>query len=181
MNSNAEVKQLIARADVARRENRPTDAHADLTRALALSRESCDKNDLLQSLKKLGQIESDRNRGDLALPMYEEAVAIARELARGDGQDASTALVLAHTVRHLGDIHLDAGRPQLAEPCYIEALEIYRSNPESDTLDLANAIRPFAILKDESGNLDEAKKLWTEARDLYAAVNVEAGVEECSR
>jgi hypothetical protein len=46
---------------------------------------------------------------------------------------------------------------------------------------LANAIRGLAILLDDSGEADEARALWQEARELYASVNVEAGVAESSR
>jgi hypothetical protein len=46
---------------------------------------------------------------------------------------------------------------------------------------LANAIRGLAILKHDSGAVGQAKLLWTEARDLYAIVNVNEGVAESSR
>jgi hypothetical protein len=45
---------------------------------------------------------------------------------------------------------------------------------------LANAIRPLAILKERAGEVEEAIHLWRQARDLYAAVNVQAGVAESS-
>jgi hypothetical protein len=69
----------------------------------------------------------------------------------------------------------------LAEPCYHEALTIYRAHKETPPLDLANAIRGLALLKSNAGEVEEARALWAEARDLYAAVNVEAGVKESSR
>ncbi|MFZ0802782.1 MAG: hypothetical protein WBQ09_08105 [Terriglobales bacterium] len=46
---------------------------------------------------------------------------------------------------------------------------------------MANAIRGFAILKGDSGEVKEATLLWQEAKELYAAVKVEAGVAESSR
>ncbi len=46
------------------------------------------------------------------------------------------------------------------------------------SLDLANAIRPLAILKDDAGEVEDAKRLWEEARDLYAAADVREGVAE---
>jgi tetratricopeptide (TPR) repeat protein len=63
-----------------------------------------------------------------------------------------------------------------AAPHYNEALEIYRSHARTPPLDLANAIRGFALLKGNTGDTEEAKQLWQEARDLYAQVGVEAGV-----
>ena len=167
--SNAVIK-LMRQADRARREHRPADAHRDWADAVALCRQAGVQRELVRALKGLGQIERDLGRGDAARPLYEEAVAICR--------DEGDPLALAHTVRHLGDIHQDAGRVELAEPCYHEALALYRSHKKPPSLDLANAIRPLAILKDAAGDVEEAKRLWEEARDLYAAVDVREGVAE---
>jgi tetratricopeptide (TPR) repeat protein len=161
---------LIERAKQARRDGRLADAHRDFHEAVALARQSLVVSDLVQALKGLGQIERDLGRGDTARPLYEEAVAICRT--------EDDPLQLAHTVRHLGDIHQDAGRLDLAEPCYQEALAIYRSHPKTAALDLANAIRPFAILRESQGQSAQAIGLWTEARDLYGALNVREGVAE---
>jgi tetratricopeptide (TPR) repeat protein len=130
------------------------------------------KRDLAAALKGLGQIERDMGHGDAALALYEEAVALCRE--------AGEPLALAHTIRHLGDIHPEAGRLELAEPCYQEALTLYR-NERTAALDLANAIRPLAMLKEQKGEVKQARSLWAEAKELYAAVDVDAGVAESSR
>jgi len=66
----------------------------------------------------------------------------------------------------------------LAEPCYYEALALYRSHKKPPPLDLANAIRPLAILKDDAGEVEDAKRLWEEARNLYAEADVREGVAE---
>jgi len=125
-----------------------------------------------QELKRLGQVERGLGHHDAALALYEQAVAICRAV--------DDPLLLAHTIRHVGDIHQDAGRLDLAGPCYEEALTIYRANPQTSPLDLANTVRPFALLKEQKGAVEEAARLWAEARDLYASVNVAAGVAECS-
>lgn len=83
-------------------------------------------------------------------------------------------------MRHLGDIHRDAGHWELAEPCYLESLALYRSQAGVSPLDLANAIRPLAILKHDAGKAEEAGRLFEEAMGLYAAANVQEGVGECS-
>jgi tetratricopeptide (TPR) repeat protein len=163
---------LMERANLARREHRLADAHRDLVEAVSLSRQKGKLADLLQALKGLGQIERDLGHADAARPLYEEAVALCRR--------SDDPLSLAHTIRHLGDIHRDTHRPDLAEPCYDEALALYRSSERTAPLDLANAIRPLAILKEGAGDVEEARRLWTEARVIYAAVNVEEGVRECS-
>jgi tetratricopeptide (TPR) repeat protein len=148
-------------------------AQRDYAAAIALCRKSRAQRELIRALKGLGQIERDLNRGEAALPLYEEAAAICREVG--------VPLMLAHTVRHVGDIHRDGGRADLAEPCYLEAIAIYRSNDHTETLDLANAIRPLALLKDNAGEVEAAKRLWAEVRDLYTTVNVQPGVAESSR
>jgi tetratricopeptide (TPR) repeat protein len=169
----AEAVRLMREANRARLEDRPTDAHRDFAAAVMLCRRSGARRELVRALKGLGQIERDLDHGGAALPLYEEAVAICRE--------ESDALLLAHTVRHVGDIHQDAGHSGLAEPCYVEAITIYRNDQQTEPLDLANAIRPLALLKDDAGEIEEAKRLWAEARDLYAAANVREGVAESSR
>ena len=68
-----------------------------------------------------------------------------------------------------------------AEPLYREAETIYRQLGAPNTLDLANTLRGLALVKESTGNIDQSKKLWNEARKLYAERNVEAGVSECDK
>src|SRR2546423_11645944 len=98
---------------------------------------------------------------------YKLAAAIARAFGE--------PLLLAHRVRHLGDAYRRLGRAELAEPSYIEALSIYRQHEEARPLDVANALRGFAILKESAGARDEARRLWQEGHDLYGQVDVPAG------
>ena len=48
-------------------------------------------------------------------------------------------------------------------------------------LDLANALRPIALLRERQGDATSAKSLWSEAHALYSAAGVEAGVAEAAR
>jgi tetratricopeptide (TPR) repeat protein len=146
-----ELRQLYARL------------HTDLGEAVRLARASADQPVLVKALKALGQIERDAG--------HAQAVAICRDI--GD------PVALAHTVRHVGDLHLSAGRPALAEPCFDEALALYRADDATAPLDLANTIRPYALLKEELGLATEANALWLETRSLYAQVGIDVGVEEC--
>src|SRR5271157_3384218 len=165
--------KLVQQALQARRDNRLADAKRDLVEAVDICRKAGIRVDLAEALTGLGQIERDLHHREAARESYEEAAALYR--AEGD------ALKIAHSVRHLGDIHREEGRPDLAEPCYREALDLYRGHEQTPPLDLANAIRGLAILKDHSGDTEAAKSLWEEARELYASVKVEAGVAESSR
>lgn len=164
------VEGLLQRAAAARREERLAEARRDLVRAVELCRRSGPTRELIRALGALGHVELDLGRVDEARGLYEEAVALGRE--EGDPQ------LLAHAVRHL-DVHRH-GRPELAEPCYREALSLYRDRERPPPLDLANAVRPLAILQEARGEAEEARRLWAEARALYASVGVEEGVAECS-
>ncbi len=167
-----EISSLLREARRLRFE-RPDDARRFYQQAVDRARHDQFQRELIEALKGLGQIERDQNDLKAALVPYEEAV----ELCRADVD----ALMLAHTIRHLADLHQDMQRDDLAEPYYAEALAIYRSDKETSTLDLANAVRPFALLKEHAGAIEEAKQLWAEAKDLYANAEIPAGVRECSR
>ena len=153
---------LLWRAHQARLANRLADARRDLTAVVAICRREDDPADLAFALKRLGQIARDLGDLDPARAHYEEAAGIYRS--------AGDPLSLAHTVRHVGDIHQDAGRPDLAAPCYEEALRLLRSS-RARRGDLANAIRSLAIHKEQAGETEPARRLWTEARDLYASLD----------
>lgn len=167
-----DIAKLIQSGYQASREDRPEDARRDFKAALELSRDHGTRRELSHALKGLGQIE--RDRGDLraALHLYQEAVAVCRE--------DDDVLWLAHTVRHVGDIQQDMGRIEQAELCYDEALAIYRDHENAAPLDLANAVRPFALLKEILGAHQEAASLWREARDLYNELHIDVGVKECT-
>ena len=167
------IDKLIEEATRARLENRLADARRSWMEAVTLSREAKRTGTLIEALKELGQVERDLGRDAEALALYEEAVALCRK--------GTKTQVLAHTVRHLGDIHSDLGQWGLARPCYEEALALYRCDASTAPLDLANAIRPFAILKERAGEKEAARALWGEARTLYELVGVAAGVAESSR
>ena len=81
----------------------------------------------------------------------------------------------------MGDILREMGRFAGAAPAYSEALTIYHDHEDTQLLDLANAVRGLALLKEDLGEKAEAKALWEEAGILYAEVKVEAGVKESAR
>jgi tetratricopeptide (TPR) repeat protein len=84
-----------------------------------------------------------RKEGDLAAAR--EHYAEAAKLHRQEKQ----VLAYAHTIRHIADIEQQEHNPVTAKPLYEEALEIYRSNLHSKLLDLANTVRPYALLVEE--------------------------------
>lgn len=162
--------ELIPLGYQARREGRLAEAREIFSEAVRLSREAANPSALAASLTGLGQIERDLKNRSAALQHYREAVDIYR-----NGPDRQR---FAHTIRHLGDILRGDGSIEEARPCYEEALKIYRADDTTTPLDLANTIRGFALLKENAGDDEEAKTLWQEARGLYDAVHVDAGVKE---
>lgn len=142
-----------------------------LKEAVGLFREIGADRDLATALRRLGHAEEDAGSNGAATARYEEAVVAARRT--GD------PLLLAHVIRHLGDAHRSTGRLAAAETCYDEALGLYAEHSDPPPLDYANAIRPTAILKEALGDCHEARHLWKQAKALYAAVPIDAGVAEC--
>lgn len=154
----------------ARQEDRLDDAYRIYAEAVQVLRDSNDRLGLIRALKGLGQIERDRGNVAAALAKYEEATALARQ--------ENDPLLLAHTVRHVGDILRHLERTAEAEKCYTEALALYRAHLNAPKLDLANAIRGMALLKDDLGETGAAQTLWKEAHRLYASLGIQAGVAE---
>ncbi len=161
---------LITLGYEARRNGRLQQAKDFFSESLGLSRSGNDRSGLASSLTGLGQIERDLKNHRAAIQHYREAVGILR--------DEPDQLRLAHTIRHLADLLRESGSLVNARSHYDEALQIYRKDSRTPPLDLANAIRGFALLKGELGDTEAAKFLWQEARSLYQSVNVQAGVEE---
>ena len=106
------------------------------------------------------------------------AYVVTCRLAAASARRGHDPLKLAHRVRHLGDAYYYGGHSALAEGCFVEALSIYRGHKHAPPLDLANAIRSFAVLKHERGATGEAIRLWQEAHDLYVTLDATAGVAE---
>jgi len=53
-----------------------------------------------------------------------------------------------------------------------------RQDASTDRLDLANTLRGYALLQERLGNYGAAGAMWHEARNLYASLDVHAGVDE---
>lgn len=168
-----ELESLLLSGHLARREHRLQDAKQSFAEAVDVARRANDRLLLAPALAGLGQIEHDLREIAPALLRYREAAAIYRALEQ--------PLRLAHTVRHIGDILRQSADTVPAGDCYREALEIYREDAETLPLDLANAVRGYALLQSENGQSKEALALWREAQELYSVTNVQPGVDESQR
>lgn len=164
---------LTQRGHAERRADRLDDARQSFSDAVSAARAAGNDVDLVLALKGLGQVERDLGRGGLALALYQEAAELC--LANEDLSG------LAHTLRHLGDLHQDAGGWSQADEYYLQALALYRRDNTVTPLDLANALRPLAQLRERLGDGASAQPLWREARALYLAAGVAEGAAECDR
>ncbi len=162
--------ELLSHGRIARSERRLADAKKYFAEAVERCRKGNDRLLLAQALSGLGQIERDLGNPAAALRHYGSAVDLRR--AEDD------PLVLAHTIRHVADILREERQLAKAALYYEEALEIYRKHEQTPALDLANAIRGYALLKADLGDPQEATFLWHEAMALYADLGVQAGVTE---
>lgn len=126
----------------------------------------------ITALRQLGRRERSAGELEAARTLYEEAVLLCRQERH--------PVLLAHTLRHLGDVHREAGRSPKAETCYEEAIRIYRDQDGTRLLDLANALRSVALLREADGNGGPACECWEEARSIYAKLGADEAAEECS-
>ena len=168
-----EADELIEAGYQARRNQRPDDAEAAFAEAARLAEGAGDRLLLARALTGVGQMTRDAGRGEAALAHYTLAVDLLRSL--------DEPLRLAHTVRHVGDILRQLGQPEKACGCYDEALAIYRGNFAAPPLDLANTLAGYARTRADLQEKEPAAALWLEARDLYASLDLQAGVAEADR
>jgi tetratricopeptide (TPR) repeat protein len=162
---------LLAQGSEARRGHHFTQAKAFYLEAVEQARAANDSLLLATALTRLGAIERDLHNTETALELYQQSV----ELLRNQPASLADPQTLAHTVRHVADIALELRQPDLAGHSYEEALSIYRRDPQSGTLDLANALRGYALFKTAIGDTDAAISLWREAGTLYNEVWQEPG------
>jgi len=166
-------ESLLELARIAKKERRLEEA-AELFRKALTECVPSDSPALCATLyEELAYVERNLQDLNTSLKLYRQASRVYRDL--------DSPLKAAHTMRHAADILREQKKLDEAGPLYAEALEIYRKHKDTPPLDLANAIRGFALLKEDVGDRTEALMLWREARDLYELTGIEAGVLESSR
>ncbi|WP_439478084.1 hypothetical protein [Brevundimonas sp.] len=104
---------------------------------------------------------------------YARAAALSRE--------SGAPVLQAHALRHLSDLDREADHPEQALAHAEQAAALYGANGKGASLDMANALRLKALALDQLRREEPAIAAWTAARDLYAAVEVAAGVAECEQ
>jgi tetratricopeptide (TPR) repeat protein len=166
-------KSLLEHARLAKKGHRLEEA-AELLRKALTECVPSDSPALCATLyEELAYVERNLRDLDTSQKLYRQASRTYRNLGN--------PLKTAHTLRHAADVLCEQKRLDQAGPLYAESLEIYRGHQDTPPLDLANAIRGFALLKEQAGDGKEALSLWREARDLYELAGIEAGVLESDR
>jgi tetratricopeptide (TPR) repeat protein len=163
-------ESLLEQGRMAKKERRLEDATELFRNALTECGESNSRALRATLCEELAYVERNLRDVDAAERHYREASEIYRSL--------ENPLKAAHTIRHAADILREQKKPDQAALLYAESLEIYRMQKETPLLDLENAVRGFALLKEQTGDRTEAMNLWREARDLYELTGIEAGVSE---
>jgi tetratricopeptide (TPR) repeat protein len=158
------AKAAMARGNEARSSD-PPQARAAFAEAAGIYRALKRPTALAQALSRQARIERDLKDYDRALAFQMEALSIQRSF----GDNAA----LAHVLRHVAEILADAGRHDEATPYCHEMLALYRGLTDVAPLDMANAVRSAAEHERHTGRKDEARRLWQEARDRYAALDAE--------
>ena len=118
------------------------------------------------------QAAAEGRAGD-ARNAYARAAALSRE--------SGAPLLQAHALRHLSDLDREADHLEQALAHAEQASALYRANGKGTSPDLANALRLKGLALDGLRKPEQARTVWTEARDLYARAEVADGVAECER
>lgn len=109
----------------------------------------------------------------------EEAAELYRSAM--DALDGAAELMrAAHTARQLAEVEMELGRMEEASLRIAEVLLYYRGR-EVPRLEMANTLRVAALVDERRGFREEARMLWTEARDMYAREGIQTGVAEAQQ
>jgi tetratricopeptide (TPR) repeat protein len=81
----------------------------------------------------------------------------------------------------MADLMLHLDRLESAEKEYLQVIQIYRSVANFHEMDLANALRGYALLLEKKNKSKEAVIAWKEARGLYDKYKIAEGVQEADQ
>ena len=168
-----QVVDLVKQALAARRAGDGEAAEEAAREALGLARARTDqagRDAHVMALSLMAQVDQDAGRLDVATQRYAQAVELCRR--------RPVSSRLPHVLRHLGMLQFRARNLLAAISCCEEAVEIRRGETDTPPLEMANTLRPLALIREAEGRSAEAAALWKEAAGLYAAAGVESGVRE---
>lgn len=123
----------------------------------------------LESLIAEGRAKRNSGDSDGALKCYRSAADQAQEAGRLD--------VLLHAQRHVADLARETSDVELALDAGAETVHLARTLADIPQLDLANALRVYALALEANGQ--DGRVVWREARLVYQEAGVIDGVAEC--
>jgi tetratricopeptide (TPR) repeat protein len=165
-------KELLAEGYRARRESRFPASRAIFLDVVRKAAEEGDRSSLAEALGGLAEAEDGIGNCEAARHHYASAAALYRQIG--------PPKMLACTLRHEADLWMQTNRPAEAEPLYLEAEKVYRQSGEESALDLAHTLRALALLREANGEAKAAMSFWQEACEIYARLQVEQALAECS-
>ncbi len=138
--------------------------------AVAIAREiHWDDEQLARVLVTYAYLLSDMNRNGASIKLYEEALAIWRQLEKA--QPVSYLALQAMTLNNLAAMRGEAGGLEKAEREYKEALKIRRelasTQPDIYEAAVAQTLNNLAVLHQKQKRLSEAETEYTEALNIW--------------
>jgi tetratricopeptide (TPR) repeat protein len=171
------VGELLRAAWDARRRGRVEQFTSLVAEATERARAAGSSEDLADALHQQAQIYRDAGEPERAFAPYHEAIALRRR--------SGSSAALAREVRQLAELHVSVDDLESADVCMVEALALYRElereaggDGDAHRLDVANAVRAAALLREAQGRGGEARELWREAVERYADLGLDAGAQE---
>lgn len=153
--------------------NRLEAAIGMIQRAVDLCRSFNDASILtVVALKQLGDIEAECKHWQSAEVAYVEAVVLARTHA--------SPTDLARILNHLGALYYVTTDFASAWECQQEAVALYEADDSVSLVDLANAVRGFAMTATATRSKRVARALWQLALTLYQDSDITELVNDCA-
>ncbi len=165
-----DMEEHLRSAHIFQKENRLHLAIMELEAALELCEEYKINKEQRQTWSLLANIYQDLGRHTKSLESYKNALTLA-EVESEEEQ-------IAHLSRNIADVEYEIGDLKSSMSHYEKAIKYYR-NLSKYSLNYANTIRGFALLKEKMVDYADAKKLWKEAKSIYEGLKVETGIKEC--
>ena len=162
------VRTLRERADTHREARRFQEAVADYQAAIRLLRAGKgDHQALLLTLSGLADVLGELGRLNNALPLWEEALLVARRIHKEDHSDVAGILNNLAFVRHA------LGKTHDALPLFRQALAMRRRLAPDDDLEVATSLNNLAAVLQQLGRPGEALPLYQEAISMFRRVSDE--------
>ena len=166
-----DMEEHLRSARIFHNQNRLNEAIMELESALELCEEYKVNKEKRQTLSMLANIYFDLGRNKKSLESYRNALT----LAEVDSEEEQ----IAHISRNIADVEYEIGDLKSSLSHYEKALKYYKKNVSKYSLNYANTVRGFALLKEKMVDYSDARRLWKEAKTMYEKLKVDTGIKEC--